>query len=462
MKKKIKALEERDVHGGPKVSRREALKRGGKLAVALAASATFSPWMFRARAQAGETLTFWQFHAPDGPFAARSAWFEDMISNWNEQNDVEVRLEFVPVTEYLEGTRLQTAFSAGEGPDIFVISPGDFLRYYNGGVLADLTPFMDDAARDDYFPGVMGTRTVDGRIYALPLEVQPLAMFYSVQAFEEAGLSEADVPTTWEDLTTVARRLSSDDRFGVLFETNPGYYQNFTWYPFMWQGGGEVVADGGRDSSFDSDATVQALRFWQELVQEGLAPRTGLGTGANDVVANLASGYCAMQNVGIWGISALRDNAPDFEYGVFKLPVPAGGSYTTGMGGWAFVANSRGRNPEAAARFCVWALGSMDEGSVERVADWCGNVKSDIAPRRSALELATARGAYDAGPMRTFVEEIFPGGRSEPRVPPEVHRAVSDAIQACQLGGADPVGEAARASDTIDAFLAGYVGAAIR
>ena len=27
----------------------------------------------------------------------------------------------------------------------------------------------------------------------------------------------------------------------------PGYYQNFTWYPFMWQGGGDFVAERRQD-----------------------------------------------------------------------------------------------------------------------------------------------------------------------------------------------------------------------
>ena len=43
--------------------------------------------------------------------------------------------------DYINGTKLPTAFASGQGPDIFLISPGDFLRYYNGGVLLDLTPY---------------------------------------------------------------------------------------------------------------------------------------------------------------------------------------------------------------------------------------------------------------------------------------------------------------------------------
>ncbi len=34
-----------------------------------------------------------------------------------------------------------------------------------------------------------------------------------------------------------------------------------------------------------------------------------------------------------------------------------------------------------------------------------------------------------------FTDEIYPGARAEPRMPPPVYKAISDAIQACQLNG---------------------------
>jgi multiple sugar transport system substrate-binding protein len=142
------------------------------------------------------------------------------------------------------------------------------------------------------------------------MEVEPMGMYYSVKAFEETGLSENDLPKTWDDFLALAHKLTKGNRFGCLFETTPGYYQTFTWYPFMWQGGGDIVASDGKKSAFNSPATVQALKFWQDSIQQNIASRNFLGGGVWDVVANRASGYCAMQNVGIWGISALSGRTP--------------------------------------------------------------------------------------------------------------------------------------------------------
>lgn len=441
-------------------SRREFLRNGATFAAAgLAGGLSGFPFINRLPVRAQDApLKFWQFYAPGGQVKPQVEWFERTVADWNATHDQKVELEFIPNKEYINGPKLATAFASGDGPDIFIISPGDFLRYYNGGVLQDLTPYIDEKARADFPESVLANRMVDGKIFGLPMEVEPMAMFYSIKAFEDAGLNENDVPKTWDELLELGKKLTTPERYGLLFQTAPGYYQNFTWYPFLWQGGGEFQNAEGK-SAFDSPATVQALKLWQDAVNSGAAPRQVLGNGANDSVANLASGYCAIQNVGIWAISQLKNNAKDFPYGVFRLPTPANGKYVTVGGGWAFVANSKGKNPEAAGQFCAWALASMDQGSIDRVASWCTEAKSDMPPRDSALKAREA--AFGEGIIGQFAKEIHPGTRAEPRVPPEVYKIISDAVQQAMLGGADPQATATTASQRLDAYLASYSGAPI-
>ncbi len=119
--------------------------------------------------------------------------------------------------------------------------------------LLDLTPYISPEAQADFPDGVIASRKVDGKIYGIPMELEPMAFYYSVKAFEDAGLNENDVPKTWDQLLEVGKKLTTSDRYGLLFETQPGYYQNFTWYPFMWQGGGEFQTADGK-SAFDSPA----------------------------------------------------------------------------------------------------------------------------------------------------------------------------------------------------------------
>lgn len=404
-------------------------------------------------------LSFWQFFAPRGASAAQNEWFDRLVTQWNQNNEAQVRLQFVPNSQYVGGPKLQTAFSAEDGPDVFVVSPGDFLRYSNGGVLEDLSPHMTPEAREDFYPDLLASRAVDEAIYALPMGGGPMAMYYSVPAFEQAGLSEGDIPATWDQLLDVADKLTTDEQFGLVVDTSPTYYQNFTFYPFLWMAGGGIPGHQNPQGDFDSQGAIAALTLWQEMIESGVAPRTLLGESGSDIVSNLGSGYCAMQNAGMWGVSALAAGSPDLEYGVFRLPVPDDGEYVTATGGWAFAANARGRDPDAAARFCVWALGSMDEESIGRVASWCLEAQSYLPYRRSATEHATQQGFFDDGPMRTFRDEIFPGALGEPRLPSEMNKLISDAIQACQLTGKDPTEVAGTAQEGMENLLAAYDGA---
>ena len=183
----------------PRINRRQVLK-GGAAAATVAAGGLFGPGplplLRRSAAAQGGPLTFWQFYGPGGEVASQEAWFVDTVKAWNDQNDTKVELQFTPPAEYVSGSKLQTAFASGAGPDIFLISPGDFLRYYNGGVLVELSQYMEPDAVADFYPDVIASRSVDNKIYGLPMEVEPMAMFYSVQAWDEAGLTDGDIPQT--------------------------------------------------------------------------------------------------------------------------------------------------------------------------------------------------------------------------------------------------------------------------
>ena len=65
------------------ITRRELLKRGGKVAAVAAVSSVFSPFFIRSARAATKTLSFWQFYAPSGISNLQSKWFVDCVDAWN-------------------------------------------------------------------------------------------------------------------------------------------------------------------------------------------------------------------------------------------------------------------------------------------------------------------------------------------------------------------------------------------
>ena len=288
------------------------------------------------------------------------------------------------------------------------------------------------------------------------MEQEPLAIFYDVAAFEEHGLSEADLPTTWDQMLELGREMTGGERAGLVFETLPGYYQNFTFYPWLWQAGGDVIDTDSQTPIFSGDAAVEALTLFQDAITTGTAPRTRPANG--DIVSALTGGYAAMWQGGIFDVAALAQNAPEYDYGIFSLPAPPDVDHTTCLGGWAWCVNSRGRDPEAAARFTVEVMGSMRQESIDAAVEWNGVAKGNIAARASVTEAIGDSGAFEDPILQQFRDQILPEGRAEPRFPPVIYKAVSNAIQATMLGGDDPARQAEIAQGAIESYLETYEG----
>lgn len=443
-------------------SRRGVLKAGAgtAAAVGLGAAAVGGLSGCGTAKSAEAPIEFWNFYTPNPlqtPVAAiQDKWFQKVIGYWNARNKEKIKPVFIP--NYTQTNKIQTSFAAGQGPDIFLISPGDFLRYYNGGVLEELSQYMTPEAIKDFYPQALATRSEAGKIYGLPMEQEPLAMLYSKPAWEKAGLSEADIPKTWDELLEIGAKLKTNRRAGVVFEAAQGYYQNFIWYPWMWQGGSDAIDANGK-SQFDTPGAIAALKFWQDAVARGGAPK--VNPAAGDVVTAFTGDLAAIWQTGIYSMADFAFRSPKFPLGVFPLPTQPGGKPATDLGGWAWVVNSKGKNPEAAARFCIEVLGSTSQRSVDLMVEWCTVAKRDIPPRHSVMNKATALGRYQDPNMTTFKDVIYPTGRSEPRYPPVIYKAASDAIQNTMLAGKDPAAEAETAAQSIDAYMKTYEGAKI-
>ena len=175
----------------------------------------------------------------------------------------------------------------------------------------------------------------------------------------------------------------------------------------------------------------------------GVAPRKPLGGGGWDIVPNLGSGYCAMQNVGIWAIAQLREGAPNFKYGIFKLPTPARRQVRDDRRRLGLRRQRQGRESQGRRR--VLRLGArLDEARTRSSASSIGAPRPRATCRRANPRSRPARRRSTTGFLKVFADEIYPGARAEPRMPPQVYKAISDAIQACQLNGAEAGGRGRR------------------
>jgi multiple sugar transport system substrate-binding protein len=208
-------------------------------------------------------------------------------------------------------------------------------------------------AKDDFYPTLVDQFTYDGKLYCAPKDFSTLALIINTDDWSKAGLTDADVPTTWDQLTTVAKKLTTDGRKGLAFS---GEYARVG--AFMAQAGGTMTNDDGTQATVNSPENVAGLTYVRGLLNSGdaaYAATLGTGWGGEAFGTNKA----AMTVEGNWITGAMTSDYPDVKYKVVPLPAGSGGKGTLQFTNcWGIAADSKN---QGAAIALVEHLTSTDQ-----------------------------------------------------------------------------------------------------
>jgi multiple sugar transport system substrate-binding protein len=386
-------------------------------------------------------LKFWTFEYADpvDPF------FNEYVDEWNSTHDLQVERQEFPWAQYT-GEILSTGIATGDAPDVFFISPGDWRRYAESGLALPLQDYIPDYLKEDILPASWDAVTLDGNIYSIPFEMEPVVLWYNKSMLEEAGV---EVPTTWDELTTAAAALTTEDRYGILIPTNPDYYENFVFYPFLWMAGGEVMNENFSAAAVNTPEAARALDLWGTLVREGYAAPNSTGNDPTD--ERFPTGQAAMYVSGYWVYGWIADNYPEFLEDLAVAPIPApdeGDELRTVYGGWTVMVYAGTEHPEEAAEFAINMFGAEDN---TRATEWGTVYNTKLSPRASVIE--DNPDFYAEFPHDVFSSQIFPSARPEPSYPPEIAQTVWEAIQDAMFNNVSGADAAAAWAEKIDSYL---------
>jgi ABC-type glycerol-3-phosphate transport system substrate-binding protein len=109
---------------------------------------------------------------------------------------------------------LLNAFASGQGPDVFMTGNQDVIKH--APLISPATTTQFTAAQvSSLFPSAVGDNTVfAGRVYALPVSMDNLTLFYNRDLFDKAGIAVA--PQTWQDVLNDIPKLRKVNAQGQL------------------------------------------------------------------------------------------------------------------------------------------------------------------------------------------------------------------------------------------------------
>ena len=237
--------------------------------------------------------------------------------------NVEIKHVYVPFAELLP-TILQQALT-GTLPEIIMADNPWVPQLIEAGVFKDITDkVMGDLGKDfwlDFFEGHRLVTSKGGRIYALQLHTNNLALFYRKSLLEKAGVEK--VPETWDELLEACEKIK--EKLGIYgFAVCATASEEGTWQfePFLWSNGGSLL-------ELDRPEAVKALEFLTTLVKKGYMPRDVMNIqGQGDMTIWFINGEIAMMINGNWEFG--WHLTPDVlkklgDVGVAPIPVPKKG-----------------------------------------------------------------------------------------------------------------------------------------
>lgn len=266
-----------------------------------------------------------------------------LLEDFTAKTGIKTKLSVVKWEEYW--TMLEAAATGGSLPDVFWMHSNESERYMSNDILLDLTDKIAASEEIDtanYPEDIWGLYTYEEKYYAVPKDIDTIALWYNKTMFDEAGLDYPTADWTWDDMTEAAKKLTKADgsQYGIAMKENAnqtGYYN------MVYDNGGYIISEDKTKSGWDDPKTIEGMQIMETWIKEGVMPSLEtLSETGEDVL--FQSGKAAMTPQGSWMLSAFRDN----EYtaancDVVELPKSAvtgrRSSIYNGLG-WAAAANT--------------------------------------------------------------------------------------------------------------------------
>ncbi|MFL5954419.1 MAG: ABC transporter substrate-binding protein [Gaiellaceae bacterium] len=320
------------------------------VSVLAAVAAVAAPGASEARTTKTATVNidFWNYWDGDNAKAISS-----LIDQFNASHKgIHVRNVTFPWGDLY--TKMQAA-SQGNGSGLPAVAAGDIAwtaALHRSGQLANLTAAVKKAKVDlkDFYPQILKYSSYQGRIQALPVSTNNLALFYNKALFKQAGLDPLRPPKTWDELRADAKKIAALGNGVQGFEIYTQQGEGLTWQlqPYIWQAGGDFLNKNNTAAAFNNAAGRKALGFLVGLIQTDKVTEAGQW-GAFD------KGQAGMRVDGSWMVNSYAHQVP-FPVGTAMIPAPTGGQHATNMGGEQIFVFKSASSAErtAATTFAIW------------------------------------------------------------------------------------------------------------
>ncbi|MBQ8188538.1 MAG: extracellular solute-binding protein [Lachnospiraceae bacterium] len=257
------------------------------------------------------TIELWEWGSDD--------LFQQAIDGYTAIHpNVTIKLVNNPWEDYW--TKLPLALNGESGPAIFNVHNSYHENLIN--YMAPLEIPLEDLQAD--FTGV-DAHVIDGEIYYIDYGMMTGTVYYNKEMWANAGLTEADIPKTWDEMREVAKKLTIKEGDNLI-QAGLNFNDEYTNYllGLNYQLGENLFEEDGRTPNVTSDAMKQTMQMLVDLYEVD-------GVGSKDFGEKGADSFGQGQSAMViqWGhyYNTLKTTWTDIDFGVFEIPTFDGEPY---------------------------------------------------------------------------------------------------------------------------------------
>lgn len=266
-------------------------------------------------------LTVWA-RSDESPFIS------PLIEGFNNSNSAtKATLTIVPAGAAFT-QKFAAALATGSGPDVVSLNLVYVPYFASVDQLTDITSLAQGFP--DY-KNMNGSEerlaTYNGKTYALPFTGDASVLFYNKDLFAKAGIQRP--PRNWAEMRDDAKKITSlgGGVYGFYFPGNGSGWNLFTFTPYVWAAGGDVLLGEGKDqkASLDSSQVIAALTHYKNMWQDGSIPSSAQTDDGSQILGLFEAGKIGMLGNGSFAYSELTAKYPNIHFGITPIPGPNGG-----------------------------------------------------------------------------------------------------------------------------------------
>ena len=248
-------------------TRRQFLALGSMAAMALAATACGgdSSNGESSSDDKGTTLTYWASNQGTS-LANDKEVLTPVLADFTKKTGIKVKLEVIGWNDLQ--TRIQTAITSGQGPDVLNIGNtwGVSLQATGGLMEFDDAEMKAVGGADRFVKAALETGGAPGtKPTSLPLYGLAYGLYYNKAMFKTAGLTP---PTTWEEMVAAGKKLTDPSKgvYGLSLAA-ASYTENAHFAFINAAQNGAALFDSAGKPTFTSTGVVEGVQRYIDLMQ---------------------------------------------------------------------------------------------------------------------------------------------------------------------------------------------------